>query len=83
MKAFLYISIILIILLSGCTAQVVDTDKVQEEITQHTGSQPVENIPKPQLTSDKGTAQENTSESEPRVYQVNIVEGIGVAEGVG
>ncbi len=55
MKVFVFL-IMLIILLSGCTAKVVQTKDVQ--YTQPAESKPAEELSKPQVTSTEGSAQE-------------------------
>lgn len=104
MKVFILFSLISIILLSGCTAQVVETGKVQEQ-------PPVETkettLPRPQLTSIEVATQESeittittvdTTKApeeptppqeqpipprEPKVFQINVVQGVGIREGAG
>lgn len=98
MRYFLILSLILLILFSGCTAQVVDTGKTAEP-TQTEPVQSQHSLPKPQLTTTGDATQEaeittrtavdviktpeEPMQQEPKIFNVNVVQGIGVAEGAG
>lgn len=88
------LSLILIVFLSGCLAQYLETDsserKTQKNTTEVTG-----NIPQPQVKTTQETVEETkvttgitvevgkSGSSEPKTFQVNVAQGIGVKEGTG
>lgn len=94
MKAILILSIVSIVLLAGCTAT-VEQHKVEEKVEEPVENKEIPSLPKPQVTSTEGATQEakitegttvqvtQGNASEPKTYNVNIVQGIGIREGAG
>ncbi|MBI2034872.1 MAG: hypothetical protein HYT11_04035 [Candidatus Levybacteria bacterium] len=100
MRVPFVLSIISLIILSGCTAQVAKTESVPSEQPASEAEKTIETLPRPQITSTEGTIQETrittgtdvevtetpeepTPPPEPRTFQVNIAQGIGIEEGSG
>lgn len=98
MKIVIIFLMISLILLSGCTAQVVQTS-TEKEPELSIGNEPTGSVPTPQVTATQRAteetkistvtvteiteAPEKTTLPEPKTFQVNIVEGIGIREGSG
>lgn len=98
MKVPVAVSIILIVFLAGCTSQVAKTGNIQENPSP-VETKKSEPILKPQLTSAKGAGQEaeistgteinvtkapqESTPSEPKTFQVNVVQGVGISTGAG
>ena len=96
MKAVMAFFVISIILLSGCTSKIVETGNVQDkqatettpelskpQTTSTKGTTQEAEITTGTTTEVTKAPEEPTQLSEPRTFQVNVVQGIGIREGPG